>query len=302
MRVGVVVAIVLAPAIAIAEPAARTARLDVSGECPLAGLAQQTADLLGRAGIADDAVAFISVASERVDRELQATLTLYDEQRQPQPLRAVTAATCDELEASLAIVVALALQQEPAPAPALPSLPAVPPPPAAEAEPTVDVAPPVAPATSEARTSVHWGLSYATSRDAMLAIGAARGHLGGEVRIFEPRTEDLELGSVRVHRAELAVTGCLEHGAASACGVAFAGVVRGRGQDLMEPDSSILPVVGGGARLQWQARLREGVAVRVFAEAVQLAVSTRFLVDDAVVWTMPSRSASLGAGMIFQLP
>ena len=294
---GMVGALVLVPSLAIAAPP-RTARLDVSGTCELRGITARANELAGRPAITSDGAALISITTSEIDRGgIAATVVLSDEQHVTQPLRAVSAATCDALETSLAIVLSLVVQQEPAASASLPVVPDVPPPPAAvPPRATLVVLHP-----RSVRPVVQMAMGYATSGESQVAAGIDRGALGAELQIATADGEP-EYGRVDIVTVRLAGTACYRVSGLGACGVAFAGLVHGSSSDLMFPDVATRPIAGLGARLEWRQSLGNSAGVRVFADVTQLIVTTQFLVDDVPAWKTSARAATVGAGMFFQLP
>jgi hypothetical protein len=299
MRGFVLASVLSMPALAAAGPL-RTARLDVTGTCELSTLAARTNELAGRIAVTTDAPALISITTAaHDDGKLGATLVLYDERRATQPLRTVTASTCDELETSLAVVVSLVVQQDPAPPLPLPAAPEVPLPP-----------PPVEPAVDrplealpQRRTSpaVILGVAHASSGESSLVIGGEKSWFGAELQLAAIGI-DPDYGHADITLARLAVTPCMRWSVISACAVAMAGLAHGHGEDLMTPETSIRPTAGVGGRLEWHQALGASAGLRVFLDGMQLVAKTTFLIDDEVVWTTPARTVSAGVGIYFQLP
>ncbi len=288
----------LATSVAAAEP--RTTRLDATGVCELASVEERANELLGRSAISADAAARIDVTTAREGETLRATLTFTDENGVSHP-RAMTAASCDELAESVALVISLVLREEAPPPPA----PASTPTPRPVEQPTNDAlftpAPP--PATSRV---VELGVATSSARHDAIVLGGRleqrRTALGAEVTVGIPEEVEAGQGAVHVWSARADVAACLRMQSFAACGLAGAGVVRARGTDLMDASSAVLPQASVGLRAEWHQRLTRRVGLRVFATIDQVLVRPSFLVDDTAVWTTPLIQAWLGGGVFFHIP
>jgi hypothetical protein len=80
------------------------------------------------------------------------------------------------------------------------------------------------------------------------------------------------------------------------------GVVRARGEDLMNARTAFGPVAALGARVEWRQPVSRRVGVRVFGSVEQLLARPRVVVDTTEVWAIPARQAAIGAGIFFQVP
>ena len=300
---GVAIAVVLAmPAPASAE-SMRSARITADGVCDLAGLDVRTNELLGRTAIVDGAAARISIVTADRAGAVTATLTFADNAG-TQSARTLDAASCAELIDPLAIVLSLLLREDTgsraAPERPLPPLPPAPP------EPETEVADiPVVPARTRSRM-LELAATMGTGGTGAIILGGRverrRHALGLELHAGLPSATELGVGTVRVMTAKLDAVACYRHGGFGACGLVMAGLVHGRGEDLMTPQTSILPMAGVGARLEWRQPMSRWGGVRLFADVEQLLSTTRFLVDAIPVWTSDARQAWLGAGIYFYSP
>lgn len=298
MQRSVPVAILLATSVAAAQP--RTTRLDATGACDLASVEARANELLGRSAISDDAAARVDVTTAHDGESLTATLTFTDENGVAHP-RTMSAASCDDLAEAVAIVISLVLREDAPPPPS-------PPPPAAlpvPEQPANDAlfAPGPPPATSRV---LEVGIATSSSRHAALVLGGRleqrRTALGVDVEIGMPEQVDAAQGAVHVASARADVAGCLRMQSFAACGLLAAGVVRARGEDLMDASSAVLPHASLGLRAEWRQRLTRRVGLRVFATVDQVLVRPRFLVGDAAVWTTPLLQGWVGGGVFFHMP
>ena len=299
MQRSVPVAILLATSVAAAEP--RTTRLDATGACDLASVEERANELLGRSAISDDAAARVDVTTAHDGASLAATLTFTDENGVAHP-RTMSAASCDDLAEAVAIVISLVLREEAPPPPPPPPSPPPPPPPEQPANDAL-FAPGPPPATSRV---LELGIATSSSRHAALVLGGRleqrRTALGVDVEIGMPEQVDAAQGAVHVASARADIAGCLRMQRIAACGLLPAGVVRARGEDLMDASSAILPQASLGLRAEWRQRLTRRVGLRVFATVDQVLVRPRFLVGDAAVWTTPLVQAWVGGGVFFHMP
>jgi hypothetical protein len=290
-------AMLLATSVAAAEP--RTTRLDATGVSELASVEERANELLGRNAISTDAAARVDVSTAREGETLSATLTFTDENGVAHP-RAMTAASCDELAESVALVISLVLREEAPPPPA-----PVSPPPSPVEQPTNDAlfTPAAPPATSRV---VELGVATSSARHSALVLGGRlerrRTTLGAEVAVGIPEQVDAGQGAVYVWSARADIAACLRMQSFAACGLAGGGVVRARGTDLMDASSAVLPQASVGLRAEWHQRLTRRVGLRVFATIDQVLVRPSFLVDATAVWTTPLIQAWLGGGVFFHMP
>ncbi|HEY5926475.1 MAG TPA: hypothetical protein VIV11_32535 [Kofleriaceae bacterium] len=286
-----------------AADASTTARIEAAGACELATLEARTNELLGRVAIVPDASARIAVSTVLAGDTFAASLVFSDAAGVEQSSRAITAASCDELTESIAVVLSLVLRQPEA-------ADASPPPRVAAPAPAVertDEAPGIAPPPARASTiAIELAGAVGTALDSAVMLGGrldrSRFGFGVEVAVAMPKSVDAFEGSVHVTSARLAGAGCASLSRFSACGLLTGGVVRGSGEDLMAARSAVAPLVGVGARLEWRQLVSRRTGVRVFGAFEQLLVRPSFLVGDTPVFTSAERQAWLGAGVFLHIP
>jgi hypothetical protein len=294
MKGAALAAMLLVARAAAAEPLA-TAKLEVSGACELTALESRSNELLGRIAITADARARIAIAVTQDAGAFNATLLFSDEAGAAQPARTISAATCDELAESVAIVVSLVLRQAPPPP--------APPPPVVTPPPQDDTTYTPAPAPTKA---LELGASISSAKQSALVIGGrldrGRAALGADLELVAPASVDVGIGSVHVLSARLDIAGCWRLRGFAACGLAIGGLVRASGEDLMNARSAVRPVAGLAARVEWRQDLSRRVGLRIFVTGEQLLARPSVLVDEAPVWTYPLRQAALGGGLYFRVP
>ncbi len=309
MRAGVIGIVVAATALAHADSPG-VARIVASGDCKLSDLETRSNELLGRAAIVADANASIGIATSIQDAgRVSATLTFADAAGVARSARTVEAATCDEMVDSLAVVISLLLRDgvhDDAPvAPTAAVSPAPSPPPVQVTETTFVVLPPHA-----SRPALELAAQMGTTKTGEVVIGGrldrGRHAFGAELHVGIPATTSLGTqegdGSVRVMTLSLGGVVCRRWGSLGACGILMGGLVRGSGADLMDARTAVRPMASVGARLEWRQAMSRWGGIRMFVDAEQLMVSTRFLVDEMPVWTSDARQAWLGAGIYFHGP
>jgi hypothetical protein len=301
MQRAVLVAVVFASSVAAAAP--RTAQLDATGACDLGELEPRASELLGRPAIAADAAARVEVVVVREGDVLAATLTFTDENGTAQPARTMTAASCEELIEPIAIVISLVLREEPPPAP---EPPAPPPPPAPT--PLVEhhdtlFTPEPPPIRARA---LELGAAISSARHSTLVVGGRlerrRTALAADLEVSLPEQVDVSQGAVHVTSARANAAGCLRLRGVWACGLVGAGLVRARGDDLMDARTAIRPLASLGVRAEWRQPLSRHLGLRLFATADQVLVRPSFLVDNTAVWTAPLLQVWLGGGIFLQMP
>jgi hypothetical protein len=300
MKRRVAVLLVVTASVAAAEPA-RTTRLETSGACELTSVASHASELLGRDAIDASAAAYVRVITEQQGDAFAATLAFVDENGNAQPARPITSASCDELAESVAIVISLVLREAaPAPPPAPPAPPA---PLSVDARVDGDT---TAVAARSIAKAFELGAATSVAGHSALVLGArlerGRRALAIGVELEAPATADAPPGRVHVLAARADVAGCLRASGFAACGLVAGGLVRARGEDLMDARAAIRPLAALGLRAEWRQLVTRQFGLRVFAAVEQLVVRPSFLVADTAVWTSPLVQAWLGAGVFFHIP
>ena len=264
--------------------AADPRRLDVVGDaCDTSSLADQ---------VASDPDAIASVHVELV-APFAARISFDDGDGHVIGPRVIDAASCDELVASVALVIAMT------PAHAKPLAPI--PEPAPEITRTI-----VAPAPPRiGRWDALAGGAGSIDTGGLVervALGARyrRGDrsIAAELRGDLPDEHALASGRVDVLRAELAIVPCLHRGAFAACGLAVAGLWRGSGIGLVTEQAAFAPELAVGARIAWETALTARLGLRAHLDADALVTTTRFDVDAMPVWTSPRVEATAGLSLI----
>jgi hypothetical protein len=299
MKAGMFAVLLATTSVAAAQPA--TARLDVSGACELAQLEARSNELLGRAGVVADARAQIAIATHVEGGAQLATLSFVDEHGAAQPARTITAASCNELGESIAVVISLVLRQNAPPPPPARAPPPPPPAPVREDDSVFAPAPPPAKALA-----LELGAALATTMQTSIVLGGrferARFALGVDLEVPMPETVELGTASVHVMSLRADAAGCFRARGFAACGLLIGGLVRARGEDLMNARTAFGPLAAAGARVEWRQPASRRAGVRIFASVEQLLARPRIVVDSTEVWAIPEREAALGAGLFFQMP
>jgi hypothetical protein len=107
---------------------------------------------------------------------------------------------------------------------------------------------------------------------------------------------------IDVVRGGVTVAACAHLGFASACPMASAGWVVGRGHDLVRAETATTPAAGAGMRLAVERRLAGGFGVRARIDGTVSLTSTTFTVDENMVWGSPRGELVLGIDMLAQIP
>jgi hypothetical protein len=168
----------------------------------------------------------------------------------------------------------------------------------------------VAPAASEPPRS---GWRLAVGVDAVGAAGVLPGFAGGalvhagaasstasvelEGRWLPGTTRAVGTGSVSTSLVSGALVGCARFGSWSACGVALAGPVSGKGAGFAESQDASAWMVSAGARGQWEWLFADPVGLRLHLDGAVNLVRPRFLVDSEEAWAVPPVSVWVGGGL-----
>jgi hypothetical protein len=210
--------------------------------------------------------------------------------------RVVTAATCEELSRSLALVIVMSLRAD---------------------EPPVDGPPPsreplviathahARPAASQ--IDVLLGAASDAARLPALVLGSrwrrSRVSLGLELHLRAPETIDVGDGSsIRVARTGLEAVPCGYVGRVALCGLATAGMIAGEGQQLASASSVRRATFAVGGRVEVTLGVSDRIAIRLHADGLRALTHTRFLVDQMPAWTSDSHELWLGGGVLATFP
>jgi hypothetical protein len=160
-----------------------------------------------------------------------------------------------------------------------------------------------APGTEAPRiVSLVGGLGASTRGTPSGAFGARLGRgwwsIEGVVGIGAPESHPM----IDVVRGGAAVAACVHVGLASACPMASAGWVVGRGHDLARAETATTPAAGAGMRLAVERGLVGGFGLRARIDGTVSMTSTTFTVDDVMVWESPRTELVFGIDMLAQIP
>jgi hypothetical protein len=289
--VRVLIALVMMASIASAEPR----RLDVVGTaCDVTTLADQVVKLGGeRFDAGARAIAFVELVAP-----FGARVSFDDGDGRVSGPRVIDAPSCEELVASIALVIAMTRATAPhGPAPIPDHDLAI--------TRSVEIGPP--PPTEGWDAIVGGAGSVDTSRlGGRLALGARwrRGDrsLGAELRGDLPDDHTLAIGRVDVYRADLAIVPCLHRGELAACGLATIGIWRGSGVGLATERAVFAPVAALGLRVAWEPAITRRLTLRAHIDADALVTTTRFDVDAMPVWASPRVEATAGLSLLARFP
>ena len=94
-----------------------------------------------------------------------------------------------------------------------------------------------------------------------------------------------------------AFVGCARFGSWSACGLALAGPVSGKGAGFTESQDASAWMVSTGVRAQWEWLFADPVGLRLHLDGAVNVVRPRFLVDSQEAWAVPPFSVWVGGGL-----
>jgi hypothetical protein len=306
--------VTLLVALAAMPASASTVRLQVTGDaCDFASLEPQLAQMLGADPIDSNARASVQVDVSTVH---EARVSFDDGGGLVRGPRVVTAASCNELVKSVAIVIATALPdvQEDTEAVVVDEPPHVstPTPVAIRFEPAttdLDVAP-VASEPSVSQTDVlvagATGItSVGADGQAILGIRVRRNaaSVSAELRGDAPQQVSANrMGTIGIARAQISISPCMHFGAFATCVVAGAGTIHGSGTELTSAREAYTPLLTAGLRVTWEQPLTRRIALRIHLDADALLTTTQFDVDDMKVWQSQRFEASAGLGVLAHFP
>jgi hypothetical protein len=295
---------------------ASTVRLHVTGDaCDFASLEPQLAQMLGADPVDSNARATVQVDVTNVH---EARVSFDDGGGRVRGPRVVTAATCNELVKSVAVVIATALpdvQTDSEPVAVVIDEPphvSTPTPVAIRFEPTtadLDVALAVS-EPSEAQTDVFVaGATGITSAgadgQAIVGIRVRRNaaSVGAELRGDAPQQLSADrMGTIGIARAQISISPCTHFGAFATCVVVGAGTIHGSGAGLTSAREAYTPLLTAGLRVTWEQPLTRRIALRIHFDADALLTTTQFDVDDMKVWESQRFEASAGLGVLAHFP
>jgi hypothetical protein len=239
--------------------------------------------------------------------------------------RVVKAASCRELAKSLALVIVMSWRaDEPTPAPApveaapveaAPNQPAPLAPPVAVVDEVIEMPAVVVeravdrvqPRMSTRHLAVLAGGASDVSGTPALVLGGRvrRGSFSGglELHLTSPQTLDVgDGGSARITQNAVDALPCFHLAYFAACGVATAGLIGGTGQHLAHAVSVYRASFAVGGRLEASYPVLPRLALRLHVDALQALTSSRFSVDEMVVWTSKPHELWLGGGILAVFP
>ena len=300
MRAGFGIALVAA---GVGSASAAPAKLVVIDDaCSSELFASRVAALSGRDPFADGPVAGvapITVEIERTPRGVAARVRSGDDQRD------LAAATCDELGDAVAVVVALAIRDLPAAVATSVEVPH------AEARSVPVVRSIIHRSTSalELEAASSLGVSSVGLRS-RIAIGGdlRRGpvslglDLSGDLPAALPVGAVGDGAHVTVEGASLSIAPCVHAGPIAACTLATVGVLRGAGTGLLESHPAAAKYVAVGGRLAVRRSLTRSTALELHIDVDAPITTTRFTVDQMLVWSTPRIEGWCGVGVVAHFP
>jgi hypothetical protein len=296
---------------------ASTVRLHVTGDaCDFASLEPQLAQMLGADPVDSNARATVRVDVTNVH---EARVSFDDGGGRVRGPRVVTAASCNELVKSVAVVIATALPdvQEDSEAATVvvdePPRASTPAPVALtfDFEPATDLdVTPVASEPSVSQTDVFIaGATGITSAgadgQAIIGIRVRRNaaSVGAELRGDAPQQVSADrMGTIGIARAQISISPCMHFGAFATCVVAGVGTIHGAGTELTSAREAYTPLLTAGLRVTWEQPLTRRIALRIHLDADALLTTTQFDVDDMRVWQSQRFEASAGLGVLAHFP
>ena len=300
----VTLAIVAAGQTARAQPAIITIRGDI---CEPGALDSELSDMLTTRAVGD---ARVSVVMRGGADSLSADVLFEDANGDTHGPRVVTAATCDDLFDSIAVVIAMALPeprapavQPPAPPPAEPARPAAPPPVADK----LSIERSSATATSAAVSLDGYigGATAVTSRgvteQVMLGARVKRGgaSIALQARASAPDNVPVTAtGTITVSEVDATLAPCLHLGPVAGCALLTAGWLRGRGDALEGARAAVTPVLAGGVRIGWEHVVTNRLTLAIHLDGRALLTTTTFDVDFMPVWQSSRFEGSAGLGLL----
>ena len=253
--------------------------------------------LAGRDPFADDARSTIVVRVQREADHVAASVWKIDERGEERGRRTLTARSCDQLEQSLALVVAMTLDAPDPP---------VPPPPKAARVATRTEATSAVPSSPTMRGAVLAGVQADDHLHSAAVVGGSlqRGRASLALELSIARTETLAVGTgdVSIVERDISVVPCVHAGVVAACAVATAGWVEGRAHGLVAAHSATTPFGAAGVRAAVELGPWGRFALRAEVEGRVSLTKDRFFVDQMTVWAAPRFEALAGLAVIARVP
>jgi hypothetical protein len=148
------------------------------------------------------------------------------------------------------------------------------------------------------------GVTTTEETDEQLIVGIrwrrAAQSLTGELRANAPADRHVGMGQIHIWRSEVSLSPCLHVGGFGGCLVASLGTIRGSATGLTAGRSAFTPLVSGGLRVTWEHAVASRVVLRLHADLVAIATTTRFDVDHMPVWSSQPVEASAGIGFLMR--
>ncbi len=104
-------------------------------------------------------------------------------------------------------------------------------------------------------------------------------------------------GSISTSLVAGSLVGCARFGSWSACGLALAGPVSGKGTGFASSRDASAWMFSAGARGQWEWLFAAPVGLRLHLDGAVNLVRPRFLVDSQEAWAVPPLSLWVGGGL-----
>ena len=302
MRLGVCLAVCFVAAPAAAAPGLQ---LDVHGVCDVGPALAGARELLGHDPFDPASRDVGRIRTSTASDGVVAELTIETADGRTLGPRTLHAATCDQLVADLAVVIAMTVSALPAPLPVLPPAPAVP------AMPP----PPELPHAHASRTRLAFDAIAGISADGIhhdsshtsgdIALRARTGRVAVElaVELAVPTSLTLANGAnVHATTAMFALRPCLPLGPIAACAVAAAGWTSGEASGVLVSHPGTLPVAYGGGGIDYERALGGRFALRLRAETRVNLIGARFEINGMPVTSSARVEGWLGLDAIAHLP
>ncbi len=314
--------------VANAEPAPRTARLFYTGadlaDCPDEGAIKNIVSArLGYDPFASDAEQIVTAVITREGKGLRGQVDLRDRAFAVRGSRVLTTdkIDCAELASSMALAISIAIDPlsltRPAPVAqrALMPIEVAEPEPQAVAVPPPDV--PVARARPErvvlrfgANASVAFGVTPGTSLAPGVFAGIGRGSvsLDLEGRAHLPSVVPATSasapsgGSVSASLLIATLVPCFHVRIVMGCALAGIGSLSGTGRGVDVPSKDATLYANAGVRAGAEFPIFGPISARIYGDFLVPLIATNLALRGAEVWSTPSVTGALGAGLLGHLP
>jgi hypothetical protein len=306
------------PAAAKAPPAVRFVyeRDASAADCPDADIVRYAVRArLGFDPFHEPADITIRASVSRAGEELRAAILLADESRKEGERHLVSRrADCSELASAMELALSIAIDplsvaRDPPPAPPAPIV-VVAPAPAPPLPPTpalaVHAAPPPAPPAPPKRVHASVGAAGSVGGSLAATVGVVAGvGLGTEAwsidiegRADLPTSREVAGGRVSASMLAGTLAPCLHRWLVGGCLLATVALLRGSGQDLVDPREETTSLVAFGARTMIEVPGGSWIAFRAHLDLLSPLVRTTLKVGGEPVWTSPPVSAALGVAAV----